>query len=58
LTEKLFDHVYKAYKNKMKFIAERSFPVIKDVYENHSNFELIAIPITDGMKTRQIVVNL
>jgi len=58
LTERLFDHVYKTYKNKMKLIAERAYPVIKDVYENHSNFEHIAIPITDGMKTRQIVANL
>lgn len=58
LTEKLFTQVYGAYKNKMKFIAEKAYPVIKDVYENHSNFENIAIPITDGIKTRQIVANL
>jgi preprotein translocase subunit SecA len=56
--EKLFKHVYEAYKNKMKQIAERAFPIIKDVYENHSNYENIAVPITDGIKTKQIVTNL
>jgi len=58
LTEKLFAQVYGSYKNKMKFIAEKAYPVIKDVYENHSNYENIAIPITDGIRTRQIVANL
>jgi preprotein translocase subunit SecA len=58
LTNKLFDHVYAAYRNKMKLIAEKAFPVIKQVYENESRYENIAIPITDGMRQRQAVANL
>ena len=58
VTEKLFKHVYEAYKNKMKLIAERAYPIIKDVYEGDSNYEHIAVPITDGIRTRQIVTNL
>lgn len=58
LSEKLFAQVYGAYKNKMKLIAEKAYPVIKDVYENHPHYENIAIPITDGIRTRQIVANL
>ncbi len=58
VTEKLFKHVYKEYKNKMKLIAEKAYPIIKDVYENNSNYEHIAVPITDGIRTRQIVTNL
>lgn len=56
--EKLFKHVFEAYKNKMKLIAERAYPIIKDVYEGDSNYEHIAVPITDGIRTRQIVTNL
>ncbi len=58
LTQKLFDHVYSAYRKKMKLIAERAYPVIKDVFENNTNYENIAIPITDGMRTRQVITNL
>jgi preprotein translocase subunit SecA len=58
LTNQLFDHVYAAYRNKMKLIAEKAFPVIKQVYENESRYENIAIPITDGMRQRQAVANL
>jgi len=58
LTGKLFEKVYQSYKQKMKMIAEKAAPVIKDVFENHTNFENIAIPISDGLKTRNIIVNL
>jgi preprotein translocase subunit SecA len=58
VTQKLFDKVYNAYKTKMKLIAEKAAPVIKDVFENNTTYENIAIPITDGLKTRNIIVNL
>jgi preprotein translocase subunit SecA len=58
VTEKLFDKVYNTYKTKMKVIAEKAAPVIKDVYENNTSYENIAIPITDGLKTRNVIVNL
>lgn len=58
LTQKLYDKVYNTYKNKMRLIAERAAPVIKDVYENHTNFQNIAIPLTDGLRTRHVIVNL
>jgi preprotein translocase subunit SecA len=32
--------------------------VIKDVNENNTHFENIAIPLTDGIKTLQVIVNL
>ncbi len=58
LGEKLFDQVYDAYRAKMKLIAEKAYPVIKDVYEQESGYENIAIPITDGRRQRQAVANL
>jgi len=58
LTEKLFERVYTAYLQKRQALAEKTFPIIKDVYENQSQFENIAIPFTDGIKNVQIVANM
>ncbi|MEI6766040.1 MAG: preprotein translocase subunit SecA [Bacteroidota bacterium] len=59
LSEKLYTEVFSQYKKKGEIIAERSFPIIKGVYENNArNYENIAIPITDGAKTLQTIANL
>ena len=58
LTEKVYNTAYNNYKEKSKRIAEKVYPVIKDVYENQSNYENIAIPISDGIKTINVVANL
>lgn len=58
IIEKVFNILYQAYKAKSKLIADKAYPVIKDVFENQSQYENIAIPITDGKKTIQAVANL
>jgi preprotein translocase subunit SecA len=58
LVDDLFDRVYSNYRQKSEQLALRAHPVIKDVYENHPRYENIAIPITDGIKTMQVVANL
>jgi preprotein translocase subunit SecA len=59
LTEKLYDYITNGYKAKTVFIADRVYPIIKDMYESHSNkYENVAIPITDGVKTLQILANI
>ncbi len=58
LTDELFHHIYQNYHTKSKRIAELSFPIIKDVYENHPHYLFIAIPITDGIKSMQVAANL
>lgn len=58
IVEKLFDQVYSNYMQKSRRLAEKAFPVIKDVYENQPQFENIAIPITDGIRSMQVVANL
>jgi len=58
LTQLLYNKVYQSYKLKMKAIGDKAAPIIKDVYENNTTYTNIAIPITDGIKTRQIIVNL
>jgi preprotein translocase subunit SecA len=58
LTEQLFEQVYSAYLEKRDALAEKTLPIIKDVYENQPQYENIAIPFTDGMKNFQIVANM
>jgi len=56
--DELYDRVYRNYRIKCENLAQRAYPVIKDVYENESRFENIAIPITDGIHSMQVVANL
>ena len=59
LTEQLYEKTIAQYKIKSEIISQRTYPVIKDVYENQSaTYENIVIPFTDGMKTLQVVANL
>ena len=58
ITDTIFENVYKAYQQKNERIRESAMPVIRDVYENNSQYENIAIPVTDGKKEMQVVANL
>jgi preprotein translocase subunit SecA len=58
LGDKLYGYIYKRYKSKCDHIAQKTYPVIKDVFENDTRYENIAIPVTDGLKTMQAVANL
>ncbi|MCX6287476.1 MAG: preprotein translocase subunit SecA [Bacteroidetes bacterium] len=58
VSETLFAHIYKRYKRKGEHIASKTFPIIRDVLENEPRYENIAIPVTDGLKTMQVVTNL
>ena len=59
ITERLYKHAEGTYTGKNEFIASKAFPVIKDVYENQAQkFENIVTPLSDGIKTLQVVVNL
>ncbi|TSA26231.1 MAG: hypothetical protein D4R67_08265 [Bacteroidetes bacterium] len=58
LTGKIYEATYKRYKSKNESIAQRVFPVIKNVLENDTRYENIAVPVTDGIKTMQAVANL
>ncbi|NMD16410.1 MAG: preprotein translocase subunit SecA, partial [Bacteroidales bacterium] len=54
----LFEYTYRRYKQRIQALAEKTYPVIKDVFENHSQFEYIAVPLTDGRKQINLIVNL
>jgi preprotein translocase subunit SecA len=58
ITESVFKLVRESYKKKNERIREQALPVIKDVYENNSQYENIAIPVTDGSKEMQVIANL
>jgi preprotein translocase subunit SecA len=58
ITEKIFSDIFEAYRRKNDVIRERAMPVIKDVFENNSQYENIAIPVSDGIKEMQVVANL
>jgi len=58
LADKLFNAALEHYKEKARIIGEKTLPVIKNVYENQTHFENIAIPITDGKCGMNVIVNL
>ncbi|WP_417885728.1 preprotein translocase subunit SecA [Zunongwangia sp.] len=59
ITAEVYKAAYENYQAKMKYSADRAFPVIKQVYEDeNNNFERISVPFSDGQKTLQVVTNL
>ncbi len=58
ITEKLVKVIYSQYLEKRNRLAINTLPVIKDVYQNQSQYENIAIPFSDGIRQVQIIANL
>lgn len=59
LTDKFIESLEGAYQRKMESLSEKIYPVVKEVYETQGAiYENIAIPITDGKRMLQILVNL
>ncbi|MFH0895127.1 MAG: preprotein translocase subunit SecA [Bacteroidota bacterium] len=57
ISDSLFEKAQLEYKRKCDFMAELSFPVIKNIHET-SNYENILVPVSDGIKTINILANL
>ncbi len=59
IVEKLYETAYLSYKEKTQKLADQAYPVIKEVYETSGHrYENIAIPITDGIKSLNVVAPL
>jgi preprotein translocase subunit SecA len=59
LIDKIYELAYSNYQLKSEKIARQVFPVIDNVYETQGGqFTNIAIPMTDGIKTLNIIANL
>ncbi|MCC6542262.1 MAG: preprotein translocase subunit SecA [Flavobacteriales bacterium] len=62
-TEELIEQVYEAalssYERHCQVTADQAMPVITDVFLNQGQqYQNIVVPITDGMKTMQVVTDL
>ncbi|HET6992999.1 MAG TPA: preprotein translocase subunit SecA, partial [Bacteroidia bacterium] len=59
LTDQIIEQVKIHYKEKSAALAAKTFPTIKDVYENQgAQYENIVTPLSDGIKTLQCIANL
>lgn len=59
LTDFVYQHVLNHYEAKNKAIAQKSLPVIKDVFKNRgATMENILVPFTDGTKQINVIANL
>jgi preprotein translocase subunit SecA len=59
LSEQINEEVFAHYKEKSAALAAKTFPTIKEVYENQgAQYENIVTPLSDGIKTLQCVANL
>lgn len=59
ISQKIFETAIAHYHHKNKMLQEVAFPAIKNVYESQSHlYENIIFPITDGVKTMQVIINL
>ncbi|MFO7657139.1 MAG: preprotein translocase subunit SecA [Bacteroidales bacterium] len=59
ISERLYTILRDTYKRKQEQIAKQAYPVIKDVFEKQGKvYENIVVPITDGVKTYNILTNL
>jgi len=59
IVERLFKVIRETYKRKKEQISKQAYPVIKDVFEKQGKvYENIVVPITDGIKTYNILTNL
>jgi preprotein translocase subunit SecA len=59
LADELYEKAHRSYIVKTSAIAQTATPVIRDVYENAAQkYTNIAIPITDGSRTMNVLANL
>ncbi|MBN2215487.1 MAG: preprotein translocase subunit SecA [Bacteroidales bacterium] len=59
IVERLYQVIREAYRRKQEQISRQAYPVIKDVFEKQGKvYENIVVPITDGIKTYNILTNL
>ncbi len=59
VTQKLYEGAKEYYKRKGQAIINKTYPLIKDLYETRGeSLENVIVPVTDGRKGLNILVNL
>jgi len=59
LAERLYDAALKHYEHKNRVVAEKAFPIIKDIFKTRgATIENILVPFTDGSKQIGVAADL
>jgi preprotein translocase subunit SecA len=59
IIEAVYSRALDTYRRKEETISKTAFPVLKDVHERMSHvYENVVVPVSDGVRTFQVVVNL
>ena len=59
VAEKLLENVQSVYKRRQDILVNHAWPIVKQIYETQSaTYDNIAIPVSDGAKIMQVIVNL
>jgi len=59
LSDLLVAHIKEVYERRAGTIAQQAWPIMKQIYETQSaTYENIAVPVSDGRKVYQVIVNL
>ncbi|MDX9902974.1 MAG: preprotein translocase subunit SecA [Bacteroidales bacterium] len=59
IIDAVYGKVLDAYRRKGEVISSTALPILKDVYERMSaTYENVVVPITDGVRTYNVVTNL
>jgi preprotein translocase subunit SecA len=59
VSDKLLENIESVHKRRVDTLVGHAWPIVKQIYETQSaTYDNIAIPVSDGAKVMQIVVNL
>jgi len=59
VTEALLKNLHAVHERRIEVLVQQAWPIMKQIYETQSaTYENIAIPVSDGNKIMQLVVNL
>ena len=59
IKKSLTDHMRDVYARRMDAIVEKVYPFVKEIYEKQGDkWQNVAVPITDGRKVLQLVIDL
>lgn len=59
IKKSLTDHMKDVYARRMDAIVEKVYPFVKEIYEKQGDkWQNVAVPITDGRKVLQLVIDL
>lgn len=59
IKKSLTEHMRDVYARRMDAIVEKVYPFVKEIYEKQGDkWQNVAVPITDGRKVLQLVINL